>query len=163
MLPSEWFNEDASASVRVTVRYSGAVSSSDVAGSVTLRHSVSPPPLTSSGMSLTMARAPLYPGDTFQASVDAHTGPASYALLVWRLTLRYDVTVVRLQSWSYSTTYQTPTDFHDDAAGELIVLASGLRDGVSNDIVTGQSALRLVDLTFQVLSSATAEIGRAHV
>ena len=66
-----------------------------------------------------MVRAPLYPGDEFQAGVYAHTGPASYALLVWKLTLHHDVTVVRLKRWTYPGKYQTPTEFYDEQVGEL--------------------------------------------
>ncbi|MGA1354958.1 MAG: hypothetical protein ACO32I_09325, partial [Candidatus Limnocylindrus sp.] len=50
--------------------------------------------------------------------------------------------------------YTAPLDFHDDGLGELVALASGLRDGVPASAVTGQTSLRLADLVFEVRSNA---------
>ena len=157
LVPAEWFSVAATASVSITVRYGGGAAVASIsAGNVTLQPSVSYAGLASAGMSVTMAQAPLFPTDQFGVRVDAHTGPEGYALLLWKFTLLYDASVLRLVSWSYTTLYQTPTDFHD-GAGELISLASGLGEGVSNAAVTGQSNLHLADLVFEVVGSATAD------
>ena len=157
VLPSSWFSVAATASASIAVRYgSDAAVASISAGNVTLQPIVPYAGLVSAGMSVSTAQAPLFPADRFSVRIDAHTGPEGYALLLWKFTLLYDARVLRLISWSYTTRYQTPTDFHD-GAGELISLASGLGEGVSNAAVTGQANLHLADLVFEVVGSATPD------
>ncbi|KAL1521827.1 hypothetical protein AB1Y20_021478 [Prymnesium parvum] len=155
LLSSEWFAVGATASVSLVLRYAGGAAIASLAvGSVTLRRTLPYGGLDSSGMYIRMARAPLYPADEFSAHIDAHTGPPEFALQLWRFTLLFDASVVRLKSWTYTTLYETPIEFFSEA-GELIALASNLREGVELSAVSGQTSLRLADLVFEVLADVT--------
>ena len=109
--------------------------------------------LDSAGMSLTIAREPLRPLDTFVAYIDGHTGDPIYELQLWKFSLNYDTSVLRVVSWSYTNLYSTPIEFFDPNVGELIAIANSIANGVDGSEVTNKTNLRLAEVTFEVLET----------
>jgi hypothetical protein len=157
-LPASWFSSEATASAIVTLSYDGTEIMRTDAGEVQLAGAPLHPALSSAGMLVSSVRAPLFTNDTFRVTVSAHTGAPAFALMLWRFTMQYDVTVLRLMSWSYSSAYQQPLDSHLESAGTFIALASGLASGVDPSTVTNRSSLTLATFTFKVIMTVSEEI-----
>ena len=118
-LGSNWFDSTASASVTVTLSYSGAEVASSSAGTVDLVEAPVHPTLAAAGMAATMVLSPMFVDEMFAVEIVAHTGDPSYALAAWQLTFLYDETVLELQSTIFSTLFKDVT-LNDQTAGQVI-------------------------------------------
>ena len=67
--------------------------------------------------------------------------------------------MLSLTDWSYSSAYQSPTEYHDSSAGEFIALASGMAEGVGSSVTSNQQSLELAVFNFQVLEALASGVG----
>ena len=108
--------------------------------------------LGEAGMLLALPPSPRFVGEEFDAVLHAHTGPPNFLLTGWGFHLAYDATVIQLVGEpTFSDLYQSPGFTHDEAAGTLDAVATGLRAAATRDDVRSQRALRLATLRFRVL------------
>ncbi|KAK3269305.1 hypothetical protein CYMTET_22249, partial [Cymbomonas tetramitiformis] len=149
-----WFSTSASSSASLEVKavYSGVTAAKSPAMSVVLAAEVGHAAMTRPGMALSMPQSPRFAGDSFTSQVYGHTG--GYALSTFGLTVRYDTSVLRYIAIAGDAKYLAPT-VNDYTEGQLVALASGLADGVTNADVTGD-AIELATVQFAVVSDVEA-------
>ncbi|KAK3235694.1 hypothetical protein CYMTET_54114, partial [Cymbomonas tetramitiformis] len=154
-----WFDTAGTkqATAAITVEYSGAVVAQSADMELSLETRVTHDALSSAGMALSMPQSPRFAGDSFTSQVIGHTD--GEALSTFGFTVRYAVDVLQYDGITGDAKYLAPT-VNDYTAGQVVVLTSGLADGVTSEEVTG-SAVTLASITFKVVGASAASYTRA--
>ncbi|KAK3240799.1 hypothetical protein CYMTET_49385 [Cymbomonas tetramitiformis] len=152
---SSWFSTSGSSTASVVVRaeYSGAVLAESAAMEMTLVAQVAHSGMSSAGMVMTMPASPRYAGDSFTSQVYGHT--SGYALSTFGFTVLYNSAVLQYDSTTGDSKYLAPT-VNNYTEGQVVVLTSGLADGVTNADVTGV-AIELAAMEFTLVSDVQAQ------
>ncbi|KAK3244673.1 hypothetical protein CYMTET_45728 [Cymbomonas tetramitiformis] len=155
-----WFSSSSSvvATVTVAVEYDNTEVARSSELAVSLQTRVTHDALSSAGMALSMPQSPRFAGDSFTSQVIGHTD--GEALSTFGFTVRYAVDVLHYDGITGDAKYLAPT-VNDYIAGQVVVLTSGLADGVSNEDVTG-TAVTLATLAFFVQSNIAGSASYAQ-
>ncbi|KAK3276506.1 hypothetical protein CYMTET_15425 [Cymbomonas tetramitiformis] len=158
---SGWF-QDASVeeiAVVVEVLYGNVQAAVSDSRTISLQAKVAHDPLASAGMDLSLPRSPRFAGDVFVSQVSANTG--GYALSTFGFVVSYDTEVLEMRSHAGDSKYLSPT-VNDYTPGQLVVVTSGIAEGVTEADVTG-TAIQVFSISFRVVAGASAERHSAAV
>ncbi|KAJ1626334.1 hypothetical protein T492DRAFT_910200, partial [Pavlovales sp. CCMP2436] len=162
-LASGWFSDSATgtATVQVSLSYSGALVATAAAGSLTRARWPVHDALSGAGMLAQLVAAPVFPGDAFDVAVRAHTD--GFALKRYSFQLLYDAEVVEYVGVTGGSLYAAPSSVAvDEIAGQVSILVIDVAEATGDEQVTG-TAVELLSFQLRVRNSTAGSAVYSNV